>query len=390
MPKNFAMYHNIGVENSLPDNSVSSVRFQYFCGTMTSENIVKFQRIAYRLTRGNVYMLTRVIPEKGETPVPEAVPNVPAPQAAGNTAPQTKPVSGIALPTRSIFFMAFQLGGSDVVKTKLVRLCQAFDSSMYNLPTTYQEFDSEIERLTQELQNSQEVCNETKHSILKSLNVFAAPHDDNDFSYLVELKMRVLREKNIYNEFNKLRLRDNIFYGKLWVPREYEGRVKMALDLLHKKSNFARTDLEYKDHTLTKYTPPTYFKLNDFTMPFQEIVDTYGVPRYQEVNPALFTIITFPYLFGVMFGDIGHGGLLFAFGILLVVKDKELKDTPIGIFSVVRYLFFLMGLFSFFNGIIYNDFFGIAMRFFGSCYDNHLHKEERHCTYMMGIDPAWY
>ena len=79
-------------------------------------------------------------------------------------------------------------------------------------------------------------------------------------------------------------------------------------------------------------SPPTYFKTNKFTAPYQvcrtsvnypcprwrpphhrrlcwclqSIVDTYGVPRYKEVNPGLFTIITFPFLFGVMYGDIGE------------------------------------------------------------------------------------
>lgn len=42
---------------------------------------------------------------------------------------------------------------------------------------------------------------------------------------------------------------------------------------------------------------------------------------YKEINPAVFAIVTFPFLFGVMFGDIGHGGLLFITGILLVVFD---------------------------------------------------------------------
>ena len=53
----------------------------------------------------------------------------------------------------------------------------------------------------------------------------------------------------------------------------------------------------------TDEKPPTYFKLNKFTASFQAIVDGYGVPRYGEINPAAFTIITYPFLFGVMFGD---------------------------------------------------------------------------------------
>ena len=47
-------------------------------------------------------------------------------------------------------------------------------------------------------------------------------------------------------------------------------------------------------------------------------MDTYGVPRYQEINPGLFTIITFPFLFGVMYGDIGHASLLLAFSMFII------------------------------------------------------------------------
>lgn len=69
---------------------------------------------------------------------------------------------------------------------------------------------------------------------------------------------------------------------------------------------------------------PTYFRENGFTDVFQTIVNTYGVPRYGEVNPALFTIITFPFLFGIMFGDIGHGGALLLAGLALVLLGEKL------------------------------------------------------------------
>jgi V-type H+-transporting ATPase subunit a len=63
--------------------------------------------------------------------------------------------------------------------------------------------------------------------------------------------------------------------------------------------------------------PPTCFKLNSFTAPFQEVVSTYGVPQYKEVNPSYFTIITFPFLFGIMFGDVGHGSFFLILGVFL-------------------------------------------------------------------------
>lgn len=52
-------------------------------------------------------------------------------------------------------------------------------------------------------------------------------------------------------------------------------------------------------------------------------MDSYGVARYREVNPAVFTIATFPFLFAVMFGDFGHGLLMTFFAAWLLLNEAK-------------------------------------------------------------------
>ncbi len=55
-----------------------------------------------------------------------------------------------------------------------------------------------------------------------------------------------------------------------------------------------------------------------------QIVDAYGVAKYREVNPAVLTIVTFPFLFAVMFGDVGHGTLMLCFALYMVLSERAL------------------------------------------------------------------
>ncbi len=50
---------------------------------------------------------------------------------------------------------------------------------------------------------------------------------------------------------------------------------------------------------------------------FQSLVTNYGYPAYNELDPTPVLALTFPLVFGLMFGDVGHGLLLILAGVLL-------------------------------------------------------------------------
>ncbi|MED6221441.1 V-type proton ATPase subunit a3 [Stylosanthes scabra] len=154
----------------------------------------------------------------------------------------------------------------------------------------------------------------------------------------------------------------------------------------------------------TKESPPTYFYTNKFTSSFQEIVDAYGIAKYQEANPGVYTIITFPFLFAVMFGDWGHGICLLLAALYLIIREKKFSSQKLGDIMQMafggRYVIAMMALFSIYTGFIYNEFFSVPFPLFApsayacrdpSCRDVYtagLIKVRD--TYPFGLDPVWH
>lgn len=82
--------------------------------------------------------------------------------------------------------------------------------------------------------------------------------------------------------------------------------------------------------------PPTKLKNPKVFKPFEMYVKMYGLPDYHELDPTVFVAVTYSFIFGVMFGDVGQG-LLLAIGGFLLYKKKHLDLAAIigtaGIFS---------------------------------------------------------
>ena len=97
-----------------------------------------------------------------------------------------------------------------------------------------------------------------------------------------------------------------------------------------------------------KKKPPTKLKNPKLFKPFEMYVKMYGLPAYNEMDPTWFVAITYSFIFGAMFGDVGQGLILFLGGLFLY-KTKHMDLA--GIISCA-------GVFSVFFGFMYGSFFG--------------------------------
>uniref|UniRef100_A0A671LAU2 V-type proton ATPase subunit a n=1 Tax=Sinocyclocheilus anshuiensis TaxID=1608454 RepID=A0A671LAU2_9TELE len=200
---------------------------------------------------------------------------------------------------------------------------------------------------------------------------------------------------------------DKCLIAEAWCPVSQLPALQSALREGGRKSG-SSVDSFYNRLPATT-SPPTLFPTNAFTAGFQNIVDAYGVACYREMNPAVYTIITFPFLFAVMFGDVGHGLLmtLLALWMVLEEKDSKLRKNTNEIWQMMfggRYLILLMGLFSIYTGAIYNECFSRGLNTFSSGWHirpNETFKSNQYLSldpnvtgvftgpYPFGVDPIW-
>jgi len=95
-------------------------------------------------------------------------------------------------------------------------------------------------------------------------------------------------------------------------------------------------------------TPPTKLKNPKVFKPFEMFIRMYGVPNHDEMDPTIFVALTYTFIFGVMFGDVGQGlCLVIGGGLLYFIKKINLA----GIIAAA-------GVFSTFFGFMFGSVFG--------------------------------
>lgn len=108
---------------------------------------------------------------------------------------------------------------------------------------------------------------------------------------------------------------------------------------------------ETKDISYLGIRVPTLLKNNAFFRAFQDIVAMYSLPSYGEIDPSPIVAISFTLFFGFMFGDIGHGLLIFLAGLFVGKKGLVKRSYA----QIMKYA----GMSSMVFGALYGSLFGI-------------------------------
>jgi len=314
-------------------------RLGFVAGLIQQEKLVAFERLLFRATRGNVFLRTSPV---GSVRDP----------AAGEA--QEKHV-----------FVVFHAG--ERARAKVLRICEAFNANRYPFPeepSRQRQMHGEVTARLRELHTTIEAGDRHREGVLQGIALS-----------LATWQRAVRREKLAHHTLDKFSVDASrkVLVGEAWCPVAARARVHDALRMAAEGSatgGHVQAILQPLPSGGGKSgPPPTYFRTDDFTGCFQTMVDAYGMARYREANPAVFTIVTFPFLFAVMFGDLGHGMIMLAFALYLVLNEKQFKrqalDEIFGMAFGGRYCILLMGIFSLFTGLLYNEFFSMPMVLFG-------------------------
>ncbi|KAE8549277.1 hypothetical protein EYB25_007797 [Talaromyces marneffei] len=330
------------VEHQVPRNgdaqgqqSFSVMNIGFVAGVIPRERIGSFERILWRTLRGNLYMNQSEIPE-----------------------PIIDPATNEEI--HKNVFVIFAHGKE--ILSKIRKISESLGASLYGVDENSELRRDQIHEVNTRLGDVESVLRNTTNTLEAELTQIARS--------LAAWMIIVKKEKSVYHTLNKFSYDQarKTLIAEAWVPTNSLPSIKSTLQDVNDRAGLSVPTIV--NQIRTNKTPPTYVKTNKFTEAFQTIINAYGITKYSEVNPGLPTIITFPFLFAVMFGDFGHGFLMTLTATAMIVFEKTLLRTKLDELTYMafygRYIMLMMGIFSMYTGLIYNDVFSLSFEFFPS------------------------
>merc|ERR1712110_91679 len=251
----------------------------------------------------------------------------------------------------------------DALRSRVKKICEAFHAQVYPCPETATERREMMCGVDTRLADLVTVLSQTTDHRTRLLVAAATS--------LRSHYVKVRKMKAVYHVLNMFNQRDGgrVLIGEAWMPASDSREIREAVN---KGAQTAGATIPPTiENVVASEQHPTFNRTNKFTAGFQHLIDAYGVNTYREVNPSVYTIATFPFLFAVMFGDAGHGLIMLSAALFMILREKKLEAQSdmseiFKIFLGGRYIVFLMSIFSTYTGLIYNDVFSKSLNIFGS------------------------
>jgi vacuolar-type H+-ATPase subunit I/STV1 len=326
----------------------------YVAGCIPTANLGDFKVTLFRATRGNMHLQNEELDHRD---LPE----------------------GSELKSAFIIYYSGERS-----KQKIEKICDSYAATRYSVADSASSRETEMQELKDRLLDLEVVLRSTNDYRRNKLRSVAGLVDVWD--------AHVKREKAVFHTLNLFNydVTNKCLIAEGWCATSMLPEVREALRRGTLKSGASVQSVI--NIAKTNEMPPTFFRTNKLTKGFQNIVDAYGCAKYQEMNPAVFTVITFPFLFGVMFGDIGHGFMMTMAAALLCTFEAKLAHLANDeMFATVyhgRYCILLMGCFAIYAGFIYNELFSVPLELFQSTLWCSGEMDDPQCAAIPGTDPS--
>ncbi len=140
-----------------------------------------------------------------------------------------------------------------------------------------------------------------------------------------------------------------------WVPANKQNILDKSIrKATNNRCYIQWNKAEVKDEVKRKNIP-VKLKNPKFLAPFEMLVTNFSTPEYRTVNPTPFVALSYLSMFGLMFGDVGHGFVLLLVGLLGIFSAKRKRKPPSNLLKLISYC----GVSAMIFGVLFGSYFGM-------------------------------